>query len=126
MQYQEFVGKVQNQARLGTEGAAVRAMKATLQTLATRLHGGEAKELAAQLPEGIGHFLAEHDEPSESFNLDEFYQRVQENEGVDLPDAVFHARVVMQVLEEAASGGEMKDVKAQLPPEFEDLFEPVG
>lgn len=125
MQYDEFVGKVQNQARLPSTGDAVRAISATFQTLGTRLHGDEARNLAAQLPEGLGDYL-EHDGDSEAFDLQEFYNRVQEKEGVDMPDAVHHARVVMQVVEEAVSRGEMSDMKAQLPPEYDDLFERVG
>lgn len=124
MQYEEFVGKVHQLARVGTTGEAVRAIQATFQTLARRLHGNEAQDLAAQLPQALGAFL-QHGEPSEAFGLEAFYERVQEIEGIDFPDAVFHARVVMQVLNEAVSQGQMDDVRAQLPPEYEELFERV-
>ena len=125
MQYHEFVGQVQDRARLGSEGEAMQAIRATLSALGTRLHGGEANDIAAQLPDGIAHFLtrAERNEP---LTMRAFYEQVQEAEQVDFPEAVFHARVVMQVLEEAISGGEMQDIRAQLPAEYEDLFEPVG
>lgn len=61
----------------------------------------------------------------ESFALDEFFRRVAEREGagVDLPQAVFHARVVMEVVQEAVSPGQIDDVRAQLPAEYDPLFE---
>ncbi len=54
--------------------------------------------------------------------LDEFFELVSEREGVNLPDAAFHARVVIGVLTEAVSMGEIKDVRVQLPAAFAQLF----
>ena len=54
---------------------------------------------------------------------DEFFQRVARREGTALPDAIFHAHVVIEVLGEAVSPGEMDDVLAQLPAEYDRLFE---
>ena len=122
MKYNDFIGKVQNRARLGTSSKAIRATRATLEVLGQRLFGGEAKDLAAQLPEEIGIYL-EQDVPSEAFGLDEFYERVSEKEGVDLPGAVYHAQSVISVVQEAVSQGEMDDVRAQLPDEYDPLFE---
>lgn len=122
MNYDEFVGHVQNRARVATSGDAVRATRATLETLSERLVGGEAKDLAAQLPQEIGVFL-KAEEPGESFGLQEFYRRVSEKESVDLPDAVHHARSVFSVLREAVSSGELSDVRAQLPDQYAELFE---
>ncbi|MEH2241168.1 hypothetical protein [Nostoc sp.] len=34
----------------------------------------------------------------ERFSLDEFFGRVSQRESIDLPDAVHHARVVIEVL----------------------------
>ena len=44
-------------------------------------------------------------------------------EGEDLPKAVFHARAVIRVLNEAVSKGEIEDIFAQLPPEFDRFFQ---
>lgn len=125
MKYSEFLGKVQNQARLGRESQAVSAVRATLETLGERLAGGQAEHIAAQLPQEIGYYLQQA-KRQESFDLDGFYERVAEREGADLPDAVYHSKIVMGVLEEAVTGGEMRDLRAQLPPEFNDLFEMNG
>lgn len=122
MRYDEFVGQVQHRARLGTEGEAVRAIHATLETLGERLYGGEAHNLAAQLPQEIGAYL-EQPTINESFDLDEFFNRVSMREGVDLPVAVYHARVVMEVLGEAVSPGILDKVRDQLPGEYDKLFQ---
>jgi uncharacterized protein (DUF2267 family) len=122
MKHNEFIGKVQNRARLGTSGQAVRSTQATLEVLGQRLFGGEAKDLAAQLPREIGIYLKQND-GSEAFGLDEFYERVSEKEGVDLPDAVHHARSVISVVQESVTAGELDHVRGQLPEEYNDLFE---
>ncbi|SRR6266851_4822569 len=124
MKHDEFIGQVQHRARLSSRGAAERATRATLETLAERLAGGEAKDLAAQLPPELAeHLRGGWSAMGERFSLDEFFRRVSQREGADLPDAVFHARAVIEVLSEAVSQGEMDDVRAQLPAEFNRLFE---
>jgi uncharacterized protein (DUF2267 family) len=124
MKHDEFVGQVKHRARLSSRGEAERATRATLETLAERLAGGEAKNLAAQLPQEIGeHLRREWSGVGERFDLAEFFRRVSLREGVDLPAAVFHARAVIEVLSEAVSRGEIDDVRAQLPAEFDRLFE---
>ena len=124
MKHDEFIGQVQHRARLSSRGAAERATRATLETLAERLSGGEAKDLAAQLPPEIGeHLRGSWSAIGDRFSLDEFFKRVSRREGTDLPDAVFHARVVIEVLREAVSKGEMDDIRAQLPAEFDRLIE---
>ena len=102
----------------------VTAIRATLETLSERLAGGEAKDLAAQLPREIGIFLRGVWESETSrLSLQEFYQRVCIRENVSLPKAIHHARSVIAVLQEAVSKGEIKDVRSQLPAEFGSLFE---
>ncbi|RJP81049.1 MAG: DUF2267 domain-containing protein [Candidatus Zixiibacteriota bacterium] len=124
MKYAEFLGQVQARARLGNEEAAVRATRATLQTLAERIFGKEAEHLAAQLPSEIGRFLTENPH-KEKLSLDDFFHKVHEREGqgVDFPEAIYHARVVLEVLREAVSPGEIDHVLDQLPEEFDQLVE---
>ncbi len=127
MQTDQFIGLVQSRARLASTGEALRAISATLQVLGQRLFGGEAGDLASQLPSELGHYLLDGQEQgTEPFDLDEFFERVSILEGADLPDAVFHARVVISVLQQAVSRGEMDDVRAQLPEEYDPLFESGG
>lgn len=123
MNFDEFIGRVQSRGRMASEGEALKATRATLEVLGQRLAGGEPSNLAAQLPEEIGRFLHADGGTGERFDLDEFFRRVSEREGVDLPVSVHHARAVIAVLQEAVSAGEMRDVRAQLPTEFAPLFE---
>jgi len=122
MEYKEFVGAVQHRAHLATEGEAVRAIRATLNTLSERLFGNEAENLAAQLPREVGHYVREI-EKNESFDADEFFRRVAEREELDLPLSMHHAKAVISVLEDAVSKGEMDDVRAQLPDDYTRIFE---
>lgn len=124
MKYQEFVAQVRRRARVETSEEAENAIRATFATLAGRLAGNEAKQLAAQLPQELALYL----EPGytgigDSYELDEFFRRISEREGVAEPDAQFHARVVLGLLSEVVSVGEIADVRAQLPPDFVKLFE---
>lgn len=121
MKFDQFVGQVQHRAQLASTAEAVRAIRATLQTLAERLDAGEAKDLGAQLPRELAFYLqtAEH---RKRMTLDDFMHKVSEREQVDLPDGAYHARVVVDVLQEAVSEGEIKDVLAELPEDFAPLF----
>ena len=124
MKHDEFIGQVQHRARLRSRGDAERATWATLQTLGERLAGGEAKDFASQLPPVLAKYaLSGQAGAGEHFSVDEFFRRVSDREGVDLPKAVFHACVVISVLQEALSQGEIDDIRAQLPPEYDRLFE---
>ena len=123
MKYDEFIAQVRHRAGLDSHAEAERATHATLETLAERLVGGEAHDLAAQLPPELAHYLQLPDAGiGAKLALDEFFELVSEREGVDLPDATFHARVVIGLLTEAVSIGEIKDVRVQLPAAFAQLF----
>lgn len=122
MKFHDFVGQVQHCAQLASEGEALRAIQATLETLSERITEGEAKNLAAQLPDELGDYLSSV-ETNERFSLQDFFLRVAAKESADLPDAAFHARVVVEVLGEALTAGELDDVRAQLPAEYNPLFE---
>jgi uncharacterized protein (DUF2267 family) len=124
MQHDEFIGKVQNLAHLPSRGQAEYATRAVLETLAERLAGNEPAHAAAQLPQGLAAYLT-HDYAGVgfSYSLHEFLQMVSRRENVELPQAEQHARAVIQVLDQAISPGEMSDIRDQLPPEFDPLFE---
>ncbi|MBD2678066.1 MULTISPECIES: DUF2267 domain-containing protein [Nostoc] len=124
MQHDEFIGQVQNRAHLSSRGDAELATRATLETLAERLAGDEPFNAAAQLPRGIAEYMRhEYAGTGERFSIDEFFERVSQRESVELPDAVYHARVVIEVLSQAISRGEINDIRSQLPSEFDPLFE---
>ena len=122
MTFDKFIGEVQHRAHLPTLAAALRATQATLQTLGERLEAGEAKDLASQLPRDLAPYL-QTNEHCVKMSLDEFFHKVSGRAEADLPAAVYQARVVMEVLQEAVSAGEIADVRGQLPPEWAPLFE---
>ncbi|MFO7898726.1 MAG: DUF2267 domain-containing protein [Planctomycetota bacterium] len=122
MHYDEFMGQVQDRAHLSSTGEALKAARATLGTLGERLAGGEAADLAAQLPDEVGRFLESggKDERT-SFDLGQFFARVARREGCDESDAAHHARAVMSVVRDAVTPGEIADLRAQLPDEYAPL-----
>jgi uncharacterized protein (DUF2267 family) len=123
VRYDEFLGHVQHRARLGSRGEAERATRATLETLAERLVGGEAHDLASQLPPELARSLQLPDAGiGAKLTLEEFFALVSEREGVELEEATLHARIVIGVLTETVSMGEIKDVRVQLPAAFAQLF----
>ena len=108
MQYSEFLRRVEEQIaanRSISDGrrAAESAITAALETLNERITGGEAKDLAAQLPEEIQQALRPKAEEAEGFSLEELYERVAEREGVDVETARIDASAVMRVLREAVT-----------------------
>lgn len=125
MDYHEFMGKVQHRAKFDSLDPAVRATRATLNTLAERMRGNEPKDLAAQLPREIAEYLnTENAGEGERFDLDEFIRRVSVREGdVPINQATHHAQVVMGTLTEAVSAGELTDVIQQLPSDYGILFQ---
>lgn len=123
MKHDEFIGKVQHLARLGSRGDAERASWATLQTLGERLAGGETKDFASQLSPVLGAYaMSGFAGIGAPFSLDDFFLLVSEREGVDLLKAAEHAMAVIEVLQEAISQGEIEHIRAQLPDEYKQLF----
>jgi uncharacterized protein (DUF2267 family) len=122
MQTQEFVGQVQHKAHLSSLDDALRATRATLQTLAERLGADEARHLSAQLPQEIQRYLDQPAAAPERFSSDVFLDRVSKREGIDLPVSVHHARAVLDVLQQAVSAGEVQNVLDRLPEDYQRLF----
>jgi uncharacterized protein (DUF2267 family) len=106
--------------------AAERATEATLRTLAERITGGEARDIAAFLPREMRDWLVPTREPAEPFDRREFIRRVAESEGVDPDTAAEHVRAVFQMLGFAVAPGELRDMASQLPKDFDDLLEAAG
>lgn len=121
MDYNEFINKIQASTGIVEEKDAVRAAQATLNTLSERITGDEAHDMAAQLPEQIKEFT-NVDEYAQRFSADEFFERVSKKEGTNRKEAEQHSRAVIHVIKDAITGGEIDDLKDQLPEDFEVLF----
>jgi uncharacterized protein (DUF2267 family) len=126
MDFSDFTGDVQHRLELGTQGEAVRASRAVLQTLAERLHEGEATDLAGPQPMEIDWYL-ESAEHNQRFDWDEFVDRVGERANIEESDAVFYAQAVVALVGDIVPESELDDVRNSLPEEeFDTLFELVG
>jgi len=120
-----FIKKVRVVAGLHTPEQAMATIRAVLETMREHMAGREPHHLAAQLPPEIGGFLQPLDNADargERFGLAEFYERVAEKAGITVDDARRHARAVIDVLGEAVSEGEMRDVRGHFSREYEALF----
>ena len=104
MDFSDFTGEVQHRLELGTQG--------------------EATDLASPLPQEIDYYAVSVDH-GQRFDHDEFVSRVAERADVEESDAAFYAQAIVALLAETVPGGEVDDLQASLPDEFEDLFELV-
>src|SRR5690348_13959187 len=123
MKYDEFIDAAAIRAGVSPDDAEMLTY-ATLQTLAERLTGGEAADLASQLPVWLQDTLHKDFEQAEDFGLEEFVQRVGVNAGTDTALAWQGVRAVMTTLQDAVSRGEFDDVMAQLPDEYLNVLQP--
>jgi uncharacterized protein (DUF2267 family) len=119
LDYEHFITTVQHEAGVSKDEAE-RAVGATLTTLAERISGGEANDIAKQLPSELRRLLVDGSN-AQPFDLDEFLRRVAEREGVTMDSAEQHARAVFAALGRAVSHDEIADMASELPKDFEPL-----
>lgn len=123
--YAEFLEAVRRQAGLPpTEAANV--IRATLTTLAERISGGEARDLATQLPEEYRGYLHKEVEFAEILDLVEFLNEVRTRAGLDDQRAAEGARAVLMTLREAMSADEFENLASELSADIRQLFHPAG
>jgi uncharacterized protein (DUF2267 family) len=120
MRYEEFIALVSERTHL-FEGDSVDLTRATLATLAERISGSEARDLAGHLPGPLQDILLPTKEEAEAFSFDEFVRRVAERSrhGSNLSESDVIA--VIATLRDAVPPGEFDDVLSQLPNEFHRL-----
>jgi uncharacterized protein (DUF2267 family) len=125
VRFPRFVEAVSRRSELPTEQAAT-ISRATLQTLAERVTGDEANDLAAQLPDELsGYLTAPAGGGGPTGGTVEFVYRVAHRAGVDPAVAEVGARAVLATLREAVTVGEFHDLVAQLPKGFDAMVEPI-
>lgn len=126
MNYDTFVDLVARRARTSSAGA-VELTRATLETIAERLTGGEVLDLAAQLPRPLQVMLRStpDTEAADRFGAAEFVARVGQRAGLDERAARASVQAVFATLREAVTGGEFDELLVQLPRDYRDLVEPA-
>jgi uncharacterized protein (DUF2267 family) len=115
-----FLTTVEQLADIGRE-PAIRATQATLQTLGERIAGGEARDLAEQLPPELAPWIASTGKP-QRIDVDGFLRRVAKREGVDVETAERHARAVFEALRREVTPDEFEDMVAELPKDYAPLL----
>jgi uncharacterized protein (DUF2267 family) len=123
MEYDEFMKHVRERTGLDEEQAE-RAVRATLNTLAQRLAGGEPKDLASQLPGELKEtmVLTAGAGAGQPMSAGQFVATVADREGSTPDEAREHVRAVLQTLRDAVTAGEWDDVVAQLGSDYRDLL----
>ncbi|MFX0592742.1 DUF2267 domain-containing protein [Melissospora conviva] len=126
MDYDTFISEVSRRAHVDSE-VAVALTRATLATLQERLTGGEALDLAAQLPLPLQTLMSPRpqDERAEHVDRSEFVGRVAERAQVHAHTAQSGVRAVFVTMRDAITGEEFDDVVVQFPEDYRDLVEPA-
>jgi uncharacterized protein (DUF2267 family) len=123
--YVGFLDSVARRAGLpGTEAAKI--TRATLQTLAERISGGQARDVAAQLPEEVRGYLDTDEETAQRLDRAEFLNEVRARAGVDDRRAGDGARAVLTTVRDVVSPDEFEDMVSELPKDIRQLFERAG
>lgn len=124
MRHDEFLKTVSEKGGPSDREQADQLVKVVLEDLGKRLKGGEASDLAAQLPEELKAPLTSQSETETLDDVDDFLRRVAGQLGEDLgtEDALPQVRAVFSTLADSVSEGEIKDLRSQLPTGFAPLF----
>jgi uncharacterized protein (DUF2267 family) len=120
MEYEEIIDAASRSAGGMDRDAAGRAVQATLQTLAERVGGGEARQILRELPAQLKPSML-NDSDAVTFGIDEFLHRVAQREGTDAETALRHARGVFDALGDALSPEVTARLAASLPQTFAPL-----
>jgi len=121
MNFDEFTGEIQHRLELPGTGETVRAIRATLTTLGQRIPEGNAEDLAASLPLEIKWYLTGAvDDHGQRFDWRTFVQRVSEIEGVEPPEAAYHAQVIVDFVGTQVAPSDFQQLRDQLPESEDD------
>ena len=125
MNYAEFREAVAKRAGLSPPEAD-NIIRATLTTLTERISGGEAHDLASQLPGGLRGHMHKDVDFGERLDLAEFLNEVRARAGVDRQPAAEGARAVLTTVRDAVSVEEFKEMASELPKDIQQLLYPVS
>jgi uncharacterized protein (DUF2267 family) len=122
MKAREFLAQVRERGSYADQAESEQVTRAVLGILAERLDGGTAKDVAAQLPEGLQDALLSADKPGQSYGVEEFLRHVAAKLNTSTETAKWDASAVLSTLAEAVTGGQLNKILTQLPSGYALLF----
>lgn len=90
--------------------------------LAERLSGGEAKDVASQLPAELQEPLLTAAQTAEAYGVEEFLRRLAQRLDATEETARWDASAVLSTVADAVSGGDLNQLLSQLPTAYVELF----
>ncbi|MFY1632041.1 DUF2267 domain-containing protein [Solwaraspora sp. WMMB335] len=126
MRYDQFLAKVRERGEYADRAEAETAAQTVLSVLGQRLDRGEARDLAAQLPQPAAAVLIDQEGPAIPYGVGEFLAQVAAPTGASEQTAYWDAGAVLSTVAEAVSGGELNDILTQLPSGYAELFGRAG
>ncbi|MFB6262802.1 MAG: DUF2267 domain-containing protein [Bradymonadaceae bacterium] len=122
MNDEQFRLAIQRHAGDG-EDIARRSAEATLEVFGELLSAPDRRVLADALPESFGEYVG-RGEPDQSYDLDEFYRRVDVEHDQSLGFQVEHAQAVLAAIAELLDRETRQRVRSRLPEAFRPLLDP--
>lgn len=123
---QEFLRKISESVRLPRGVNSEKAVKTVLCTLSSHLTQGEAKDLAASLPEDLRSLLdacvTQRGERPMSFNRDQFNRVVGEYLHITADQAEELSREIFKMVRDYLPEKEISDIASQLPKDLKALW----
>ncbi|MDN4517239.1 MULTISPECIES: DUF2267 domain-containing protein [Mycobacteriaceae] len=122
MKEHEFLAKVKERGEYADQNEARAVTASVLGVLGERLAGNEPRDLAAQLPAGIGKMVTANGDAPESFGVEEFLRRIADAVGGSTETVTWDASAVLCTVAEAVTGGQLNQILSQLQPGYASLF----
>jgi uncharacterized protein (DUF2267 family) len=129
MKLEEILSRVREMVGLENNEEAERLVRAVFGTLGERVYRTEERHLAAQLPKELKNAFYEYQSKESgraalgNYPLEEFYNRVKARAKLrSFQETQRQTKIVMAVLKEAVSQGEIEDIQREMPEEFRHLF----
>jgi uncharacterized protein (DUF2267 family) len=128
LETREWFKQVQEEMLFDEEQDAYQVSRAVLHALRDRLTVQQAADLAAQLPMVLAGLFYDGwtpaGKPEKIRSAEEFNSRVAENLTEDKKNqATVAVKAVFKTMEDRIAGGEIEDIKSDLPDDFEEYFD---
>jgi uncharacterized protein (DUF2267 family) len=121
MDYERFVDRLEDRADLWSRDKVEDVAKTTVEVLGETLSTSERTWMMQQLPSPLDDALT-RTWGGQEFDLDEFYDRISQREGLVEDFAAEQARVVCRVLADQLDEDVLQYLLDHLPPPFPALF----